>query len=116
MYSAKNIILFLTILFCSFNGFSQEKNDLPISIYSSKTQLSFLNKRVSINDNLDLKGFKFVILDIEDIKSGLFTVSSINYSRTPTKYIYDSYKKIIFNETAKYYDPNKLAILPRDNF
>ena len=106
MYIIKKIILFSFVIAYAINGFSQEKNDLPFSIYAPKTQLSFLNKESKINYKMEFKNYKFPIVDIEDLKSNIFIISSINFGRTPTNYIYDSYKEIIFNETTKYYDPN----------
>ena len=51
-------------------------------------------------------------IDIDDVKSNIFTISFNNLWETPTKFVYESYRKIIFIETEKYFDPNKIAILP----
>ncbi len=114
MYSIHKTALFIIIFISAFKGNSQEKIELPVSLYVSVTPFLFSENNKNINIDLDLIGYQFVILDIENIKSGLFTFSFENIGRTPTSFIYDSYAGIIFNETTKYYDPYKLAMLPVD--
>ncbi len=112
MYSIFKIFVFALIIASSLPVFSQEKTQLPVTIYTSKTHFTFFDKETSIQKDLRSMAYPFVMVDINDIKSNLFTISFNNFGKTPTHFVFESYQKIIFNETEKYYDPNKIAILP----
>lgn len=89
-------ILFLFMAKC----FSQEKIDnidnqiLPKSIYTPIINANEINSSFTINNRLNLKSFKFVTLDIQDIEDGYFSIWSQNIDRTPSKFIYESYVAI----------------------
>lgn len=112
MYSFFKISVFAFIITCSSPIFSQEKIELPVTIYIPKTDFTFFDNGTSILKDLDAMNYPFLMVDIDDIKSNIFTISFNNMGKTPTKFVYESYQKIIFNETEKYYDPNRIAILP----
>ena len=112
MYSILKLSVFVLIIANSLPVFSQEKDELPMSIYSPKTQFAFFEKGANVRDNLLSMGYPFLMVDIEDIKSGLFTISYSNFGKSATNFVFESYHKIIFNETDKYYDPNKIAVFP----
>ncbi len=112
MYSIRKIPIFVLIMICNLPVFSQEIVELPMSIYSPKMHFTIFDMEQGIKDELYSMGYPFLMVDIDDIKSNLFTVSFNNIGKTPTNFVFESYQKIIFNETDKYYDPNKLAILP----
>jgi len=124
MRTTKKRILFLLIVLFTFIAFSQEKNDtirkttIPLSIYNLSQQTPALNNSYNINKSLHLIGFKFVILDKNDIENGSFSVSFDNLKRKPSTYIYESYQKIYENMALertffKGYDLMKPSIYPR---
>lgn len=112
MYSIFKISVSALIITGSLSIFSQEKTQLPVTIYTPKTHLTFFDEGTSIQKDLRAMNYPFLMVDIDDIKSNLFTISFNNIGKTPTNLVFESYQKIIFNETEKYYDPNKIAILP----
>ncbi|MGV8947729.1 MAG: hypothetical protein ACOH1N_14975 [Lutibacter sp.] len=124
MRTTKKRILFLLIVFSTFIAFSQEKNDtvkkitIPLSVYSLSQQTPALNSSYSINKRLHLTGFKFVILDKNDIENGFFSISVYNLKREPSNYIFDDYQKIYRNMALKSaffkgHDLMKPSIYPR---
>lgn len=123
MRTTKKRILFLIIVLFAFIAFSQEKNDtinktIPLSIYNLAQQTPALYNSYTIGKRLHLTGFKFVILDKNDIENGVFSVSFDNLKRKPSTYIYEGYQKIYENMTLertffKGYDLMKPSIYPR---
>lgn len=96
MFLKKTEIIFILMLLTVFTCFSQGKKKskfLPLSIYST-TETINLNSNYSINKKLNLKSFKFVTLDIQDIEDGYFSIWFQNIDRTPSKFIYESYVDI----------------------
>ncbi len=74
-------------------------NDLPVSIFSSSFKKdTFIDISHNINDTMNLSSFHFVVLDMNDIRDGFFTLSPQNFNRTPTNLIYEEYRDIIFND------------------
>ena len=84
-------------LFISMSLFSQEtdtaerKSELPSSIYI-KNYTSFLMTS-SIYD-LELKDFKFLIFNDEDLMRNSFSIDLRNIGRQGTQFSYESYKKV----------------------
>jgi hypothetical protein len=100
------------LLICLFSfatySFSQEKikninkTFLPESIYSSSlNQNSDLNSFYNLNKKLNLKSYKFAILDANSIEDGYFTIPFQNFDKIPTNYIFDTYQKIYHNQNLK---------------
>jgi hypothetical protein len=105
-------------------AFSQEKNDIikkttiPLSIYNLSQQTPALNSSYTISKRLHLTGFKFAILNKNDIENGFFSVSFDNLKRKPSTYIYEGYQKIYENMALertffKGHDLMKPSIYPR---
>lgn len=110
MHLSKNCFLLILIVLCAIKGFSQMNCKLPISIYSPGTPILFFDNNSRFQNEINSMGYPFVMVNIEDIKSNLFTIAFNNIGKTPTNYVFESYQKIIFNETSKYFDPNKTLI------
>jgi hypothetical protein len=95
----KTCILLPFVLLTVVSGFSQKKTTsikkplLPKSIYSINSH-NKINHSFSINNQLNLKSFKFITLDVEDIEDGYFSISFQNLNKKPTKFIYESYMDI----------------------
>ncbi len=106
-------ITFLFSILLAANVVSQEidKSDnkfiLPTSIYASSLDNSKeLNSALQINNKLNLTSFKFTLLNVEDIRSGKFSILTDNIGRQPTKYIYDTYTKKAIDKaiTSTFFD------------
>lgn len=124
MQPIKKRILLLSIVFSTFMAFSQEKNDtiqktiIPPTLYNLSQQTPDLISSYNINKRLHLTGFKFVILDKNDMENGFFSISVSNLKREPSNYIYDDYQKIYRNMALKSaffkgHDLMKPSIYPR---
>tara|TARA_R110001583_G_scaffold49099_2_gene153788 strand:+ start:8181 stop:8552 length:372 start_codon:yes stop_codon:yes gene_type:complete len=102
----KYLIVLLFIV--TTNSFSQEnvnptnKTYLPESIYSSSLyQNSDLNSFYSINKKLDLKGYKFAIINPVSIEEGYFTIPFQKFDKVLTSYIFETYQDLYHNQDLK---------------
>lgn len=94
----KTKIISILLLLVAITCFSQEKDKeivLPLSIYVTTPEIPSFNTKYTINKKLNLNSFKFVTLDLKSIEEGYFTIPITTNS--PSKYIYDSYKKVFDN-------------------
>jgi len=97
----------LIFLFSFMLGISQEnelknkKSNIPTSIYSSTIVSPDLNSPFLINNRLNLKSFKFIVLNQNSIEENFFTIPICNLDRPPTKFIYDSYNRFYQNSILK---------------
>ncbi len=107
------VLTFLFSILLTANVVSQEINTsdnnrtLPTSIYTSSLDNSKeLNSASQINNKLNFTSFKFTLLNVEDIKSGKFSILTDNIGRQPTKFIYDTYTKIAIDKaiTSTFFD------------
>jgi hypothetical protein len=100
------------LLICLFSfatySFSQEKikninkTFLPESIYSSSlNQNSDLNSFYNINKKLNLKSYKFAIINPISIEEGYFTIPFQNFDKVPTSYIFETYQDLYHNQDLK---------------
>jgi hypothetical protein len=101
----RKLFLSIFILALTLEGFSQEikeseQIDLPVSIFSSSFKTdSFIAISHNINDIMNLTSYHFMVLDMNDVRDGFFTLNPQNFNRTPTNLIYEEYRDIIFNDT-----------------
>jgi len=100
MFLNKCKIVFI-LLFTSFVGFSQEKNNtnlLPLSVYTISFKKTInLNSKFNLNKRLRLTSYQFMLLDIRNIEEGYFNIPMYTQYNPPTQYIYDSYNKLYSN-------------------
>ncbi len=110
MKALRKITFILSFLFCVFRGFAQFETNLPLSIYHSQYSLDIIESSTIRNKNFDISNYRFRFINLADVKSNLFTISFNNFGRKATSFDMESYQKIIFNETYRYYDPNRFPI------
>jgi hypothetical protein len=115
----KKTLIFSFIFFLLiFNIVAQNKNDSIIN-YRSIYFFSITNKKTNtfnkfnINRNLNLQNLDFVILNLNDLEEGMFSVPFESFLKKLSKYIYDSYNKAYRNKVLnstffKGYDLRKL--------
>ncbi|SNR71684.1 hypothetical protein SAMN04488111_2672 [Lutibacter flavus] len=87
-------------ILASFGMFSQEtieeneKQLVPISIFTLINKSTEINSTFSINNKLNLNSYRFVFLDEKKIKEGYFTIPIERMDRTPSKFIYETYANV----------------------
>ncbi len=100
MFLNKCKIIFI-LLFTSFIGFSQEKNNtnlLPLSVYTTSFKKTInLNSKFNLNKRLRLTSYQFMLLDLRNMEEGYFNIPMYTQYNPPTQYIYDSYNKLYSN-------------------
>lgn len=79
---------------------SIEKN-IPASIYTSIKVSQDFNSILNINQRLQLKSFTFLVIDEKNIEEGFYTLPICSLTKSPTKYIYDSYNKVYQTKNLK---------------
>lgn len=103
-----------------FNIVAQNKNDTiihrSIYFYSITNKKSDTFNKFNINKNLNLQSLDFVILDLNDLEEGFFSIPFQNLTKKPSKYIYDSYNKVYRNRALnstffKGHDLRKLSFI-----
>ncbi|VAW20114.1 hypothetical protein MNBD_BACTEROID04-919 [hydrothermal vent metagenome] len=89
------------LLFISFIGFSQEKNNtnlLPLSVYTTPFKKTInLNSKFNLNKKLRLTSYQFMLLDLRNMEEGFFNIPMYAEYNPPTEFIYDSYNKLYSN-------------------
>jgi len=89
------------LLFISFIGFSQEKNNtnlLPLSVYTTPFEKTInLNSKFNLNKKLRLTSYQFMLLDLRNMEEGFFNIPMYAEYNPPTEFIYDSYNKLYSN-------------------
>lgn len=95
----KQLVTFLFLLSISLGFAQEEKNDtskkeIPASIYTATQISTNLNSALNINERLNLRSYKFLVLDEQNIERGYFTTPLFNKKLTTSNYIYDTYNKI----------------------
>lgn len=71
-----------------------EKQLVPISIFTLINKSTEINSTFSINNKLNLNSYRFVFLDEKKIKEGYFTIPIERMDRTPSKFIYETYANV----------------------
>lgn len=116
----KYLAAILLILLFSI-GYSQEKqeqkeNPLPASIYLAKFSFQDYSFEKSITDRLNIKDFKFLIIDKKDLEDNFFTINTGNLEKTASKFAYESYKNtFLYKYHFRGYDLRNLPWLYTEN-
>ncbi|REE80670.1 hypothetical protein BX611_2319 [Lutibacter oceani] len=106
MFLKKPFLIIAVLFFSIGTSFSQEINIdfenpfLPKSIYSLNISTE-TSSPFNINNKLNLKQYKFVVLNTKNLEEGYFTIPIENMGKIPSKYIFDTYQKIYNNMKLK---------------
>ena len=80
-------------------GFSQEhkndtlKKEIPASIYTATQISNDINSLLNVNKRLNLRSYKFLVLNEKNIERGYFSTPLFNKKLNTSNYIYDTYNK-----------------------
>lgn len=87
-------LLTVSVVFSQKNKKTIIKKKIPASIYTATQISNNLNSLLNINNRLNLKSYKFIVLDETSIEMGNFLIPLYNKKLGVSNYIYDTYNKI----------------------
>ncbi len=105
-------LLFICCFSIYLTSFSQEKEnfsferEIPVSIFTfdMKAPYTFTYEKPMV-ETLDLKKFKFLFINQESIRDGVFNVDLRNIGRTASNMSYESYRdRDLYKYIPRVYD------------
>jgi len=105
MFISKKSFVAIALFLITMNCFSQEivkanYSFVPTTIFTHLQLDSDLNSNYNINKKLNLKSYKFAIIDPISIEEGYFTIPFQKFE-LPTSFIFETYQDLYLNQNLK---------------